>query len=344
MHEFIPKSVLDQYDIGQVKSVVRVHSGLVHHTYMITTNQGSFVIQKLHEVLCSKEIGDDFLAVTTFLNEHGFPAPKAVVTTRGDVLARSGDSVWRMQTAIEGESFDRLDDTSMIEQAGLMLGRFHRTIADITTPLKTCFVLPPNPTVVFEKFKVAQNDVPLDALLNAEDYEAVLEMVNFTQDHLPRLLLPDDLPPQIIHGDPKISNFMFRKGECVALIDLDTCNSQSVLMELGDAFRSWCGGLEDDPNNTFSMDKFTVGWRGYMRGAGDFLSERERALVSRAIQLVTLELACRFLTDVFYDNYFGWDQSRYDSRRAHNLARARGQIAEYVDVKGKNQDMTNILY
>ncbi len=42
---------------------------------------------------------------------------------------------------------------------------------------------------------------------------------------------------------------------------------------------------------------------------------------------ITIELAARFCADAVHDRYFAWDPSRFESRRAHNLARARSQLA-----------------
>jgi Ser/Thr protein kinase RdoA (MazF antagonist) len=170
------------------------------------------------------------------------------------------------------------------------------------------------------------------------------EMVRFIRRHVPKFFLPTTLPMRVIHGDPKISNILFdSKGRARAIIDLDTCNRRSLLVELGDAFRSWCGSAEDDPHNTFNLPVFKAAWAGYKKGAGDLMTKRELQSVPKAVGTITLELAARFLTDYFTDNYFGWDASRYPSRRAHNLARCRGQIAEFLDYQKKLPQMMKIV-
>ena len=332
MNSMIPQIILDQYNLGQVHSIERISSGLVHTTFRITSDSGDFVIQKLHSILSSQEIADDFLLVTSFLNNQGFSAPKCILTKNGNVLSFEENQAWRMQTAILGQSYDRIDDLNMIEQAGKMLGRFHFAIAKLPSQLKSTFALPPNPGVVFQKFEQVINNK-----------KSSLPEVDFIMSAFAKLFLPNDLPQQIIHGDPKVSNFLFLNNICVGLIDLDTCNRQSVLMELGDAFRSWCGGKEDDEANTFSLEKFKAGWKGYQTGAGNLLGNEERKLLPQAIRLVTLELACRFLTDYFEDCYFGWDEKRFASRQEHNLARCRGQIAEFKDLELKRSLILDLV-
>jgi thiamine kinase-like enzyme len=168
--------------------------------------------------------------------------------------------------------------------------------------------------------------------------------VDFLKKELPRYFLPKNLPIRVIHGDPKVSNILFdSKGKAKAVIDLDTCNRRPLLVELGDAFRSWCGNEEDDPKNKFCLHMFQSAWGGYKKGADGLMISKERRLVPRCIGTITLELACRFLTDYFADNYFGWDSNRYQSRRDHNLARARGQIAQFLDYRKKLPKIEKIV-
>ena len=43
---------------------------------------------------------------------------------------------------------------------------------------------------------------------------------------------------------------MFEDSKSVGMIDLDTCNRHGVLVDLGDAVRSWCrDGYEDEYQN-----------------------------------------------------------------------------------------------
>jgi len=46
---------------------------------------------------------------------------------------------------------------------------------------------------------------------------------------------------------------------------------------------------------------------------------------------------------VFEDSYFGWDSDRYESRRDHNLARARSQLALAHLVRGLQSELESAL-
>ena len=125
----------------------------------------------------------------------------------------------------------------------------------------------------------------------------------------------------------KISNLIFDAlGHAVGIIDFDTILRHARAIDLGDAFRSWCNRTaEDDPDATFDVAFFEAAASGYAEGSGMPSGPQERARHLRATKQITLELATRFLLDVVHDTYFGFDAARYPHRRAHNMARARGQ-------------------
>ena len=158
---------------------------------------------------------------------------------------------------------------------------------------------------------------------------------------LPETLLPSGLPTTIIHGDPKISNIIFKEGAGVCMIDLDTCMEHSALVDLGDALWSWCGLEGDNPENRFSLHKFEAAMQGYMGVIP--LSSDEQHYVYRAARMIALELASRFARDIIDDSYFGWDADRYPSRKAHNRARVLAMVNLEHDIVNKKDRIIDIL-
>src|SRR3989338_7349243 len=269
-NHMIPKKVLVAFGFTRVTSTKQLASGLIHQTYRIKNDRKQYIIQRLHPVLASKEIANDFLVVTKYLKEEKFLAPECLLSKKGEVLVDDGEWKWRVQTFVPGKTVSLLKDAKMATEAGKIYARFHETVALMPYKFQSKKILH-DTEELFEKFRHT-----VDAYRDSELMLDVIHDVVFLLEQTPRFFLPNTLPLRVIHGDPKISNILFDK-------------------------------------------------------------------VGKAIGTITLELACRFMTDYFVDDYFGWDASRYASRRAHNLARARGQIVEFKDYLKKREIIEKII-
>jgi thiamine kinase-like enzyme len=189
-----------------------------------------------------------------------------------------------------------------------------------------------------QKLRDAKADEGDEILAAADELrDAILQQV--------RVLPPmPELPLRICHGDLKISNLLFdNAGQGMCLIDLDTMGMQTIAYELGDALRSW-GNRSGEDTSTPSIDSEVVEAvaSGYALGSRDLLSDVEIGSVIIGLETICLELAARFCVDVFEDAYFGWDASRYSSRREHNMERSRGQLALCRSVGNRRQQLNEI--
>jgi hypothetical protein len=114
----------------------------------------------------------------------------------------------------------------------------------------------------------------------------------------------------------------------LALIDLDTLAHGTLATEMGDALRSWCNpGGESAPEAQVDVALFAAAVEGYAEGSLDWITGAEIDTLRPGAETIALELASRFCTDAFEDRYFGWDATRFASRREHNLVRARSQLS-----------------
>jgi len=182
---------------------------------------------------------------------------------------------------------------------------------------------------------LAQPDHAPSRSLIADEIERVLRT-------LPDLMFPDSLPQRVVHGDPKISNILFRGETAVGMIDLDTCNRHTVLVDLGDAVRSWCRDGNEDEQQHFQLDRFEAIMRGYA-AEGPPLTADELVYLPQAGRLITLELACRFARDVMEDEYFAFDNEKYPSRRAHNCARTRAMLFLSEDMRNHQSEIDGVI-
>ncbi len=330
-------AILDRYDIGQVDETLEINSGLMHSTYLVRSSAGKFTLQRLHKKLATAEIISDYEAVTSYLAEKRMLSPR-LVRTKDDhpIVSDSEGRWWRLATWIDGETRDKVASIDEAEQGARALGRFHHAMADFDYPFAS-------------QHPLHDTEAHLAGLRSAlmrpeyaEYRESISGEIEQILEVLPSLLLPSDLPQRVVHGDPKISNVLYRGAEAVGMIDLDTCNRHTLLVDLGDAVRSWCRDGSEDEQQHFRIDRFEAIIRGYA-AEGPILNHLECAHLGGAGRLITLELACRFARDVMEDEYFAYDASRYSSRRAHNKARTRAMLFLANDMQSHRAEIDGII-
>jgi Ser/Thr protein kinase RdoA (MazF antagonist) len=183
------------------------------------------------------------------------------------------------------------------------------------------------------------------ALLSPEELDAS-ELAHDILAAAAALPAMPELPRRHVHGDLKISNLLFRREplRALALVDLDTLGKGTLAFELGDAMRSWCNPAGEDASSIrFELPIFAAAIGGFRSVATSLATADELASIVVGIETVCLELAARFCVDVFDNNYFGWDATRFASRRAHNLIRARGQLALGLSVRAARSDALAIV-
>lgn len=136
------------------------------------------------------------------------------------------------------------------------------------------------------------------------------------------------VPLRITHNDTKISNLLLDDAtrEAMCVIDLDTVMPGLSLYDFGDLARSSLSlTAEDEPDISkvaVRMPIFDALVRGYIDGAGAFLSPIEIQSLPLAAEVMTYTIGLRFLTD-----YLRGDVYYKTHRPNHNLDRCRTQIA-----------------
>lgn len=312
--------------------------GLINATYAVRKAGAPIaVVQRLHPIFAG-EVNLDLEHVTAHLARAGLATPRLIRTRRGEAWITDADRVWRALTWVDGVAHHAVTSPALAAAGGELVGRFHRAVAELSYDY------------AFARAGVHDTPAHLARLRERVDGGAVAEAVELGHDVLAAAAgLPPlpTLPLRHCHGDLKISNLLFAadgpaRGVC--LVDLDTLGKQTLAFELGDAMRSWCNPRGEDAGAVgFDLAIFAAAVGAWRDVVGDRVDAAERAAIVVGLETVCVELAARFTTDAFDDRYFGWDPARFPSRRAHNLVRARGQLALARAVRAARADALAVV-
>ncbi|MCB9592349.1 MAG: phosphotransferase [Sandaracinaceae bacterium] len=328
MSEEIPDEVLTAYALHEAR-FTPITSGWINRTLRVDRGEERFVLQRLHPVF-GGEVNRDIDAITRHLGAAGVVTPR-VVPARDGRLWVDADRPWRMLTFLEGETLDTLRRPVHARSAGALAGRFHRALADLEH------------TFAFTRPGAHDTSAHLAKLWAIRDsMEAPGPEIGPLADAILAYELPavGELPTRIVHGDLKATNLLFVGDEAVAVLDLDTLAHGTLPIDVGDALRSWCNPAdESSPEARFDRGVFEAAMTGYADATRGWITIDEARAIVATTETIAVELAARFATDVYEDRYFGFDATRYPTRRVHNLARTRAQLSLARSIRAQREPL-----
>ncbi|MGR8998960.1 MAG: phosphotransferase enzyme family protein [Gammaproteobacteria bacterium] len=301
-------------------------NGLINDTFLVTTESSPFVLQRINRKVFPEpvQIMENLIMLNQHLAQKSNTALKLKIpdifktTTDQDFYQDEQGNYWRAFSFIANtESLEAVSNISQAQQAGFALGHFHRLVSDLD-PLLLHDTLP--------GFHIAPDYLShYHQVLTQSPRQFAPESLYCTEFIAKSQHLTDDLETamqqgllllRVIHGDPKLNNFLFDKDskKIVSIIDLDTVKPGLVHYDIGDCLRSCCHILK---SNEFDLDICNAILSSYLTEAGAFFSDFDYDYLYAAIQLIPFELGLRFYTDYLEGNpYFKVDEPEQNLQRA----------------------------
>jgi len=300
-------------------------NGLINDTFLVQTSSKPFVLQRINH--CVFPQPEQIMANLSQLNLHVAQKPKDTVkliipailkTQSNDELYQDEQgSYWRaLEYIANTESLETITDIHQVQQTGFALGHFHRLVSD----------LEPNHLVdILPGFHIApdylnhyQQVITTASTPESEYCTSFIARHQHIINDLEAAKQQGCLPLRVIHGDPKLNNFLFAKDtqQIISLIDLDTVKPGLVHYDIGDCLRSCCYNLA---TNEFDLEIATALLTSYLSEAGLFFSEADYDCLYASIRLIPFELGLRFYTDYLEGNrYFKVTEPDENLHRAVN--------------------------
>ncbi len=330
-------------------AVIPLSGGNVNDTfvahYRTCFAQTRVIVQRVNHRVFSEPLAliENMHRVTTHVHGHlgrersrhdrVWQLPRIIETDDGRHMhVDSQGRYWRALSMIESATaYTAAQGRAHAGEMGRMLGLFHCLLCDfdaetLTDPLPGFHVTPGYVARYDATSRSASARERLGRQAAAEARAFIEERRAFSsvlEDARAAGLIGD----RIIHGDPKVSNFMIddMTAQGIGIIDLDTVKPGLVHYDLGDALRSMCNPAGEETTDldevAFDTDLCRAFLRGYLVDAHTFLTANERRYLYDAIRLLAFELGLRF-----FEDYLAGNQYFKVASPDHNLHRARVQF------------------
>ncbi len=340
---------LDQAEIGRITPL---GEGNVNDTYLVRVRTGAdLVLQRLNPAVFPDPpaVIRNTRLVTERLHNGVAERPelagrfiplRMISGPSADFWTDPEGGAWRLLNMIPGQTRSRVTTGPQAEELGRTLGLFHCLLAPLD-PARLSDPLPGFHDLTGYLNRYAET---LATTVRPED-PLCRDFIDARRDSVALSCNGEPDPGRaIIHGDPKVGNFLFAaQGErVISLIDLDTVRAGPLLHDLGDALRSCCNPAGEQPGRPeqarFNPDLFHHWLSGYRGEAAYLLTETDEQRIVDAVRLIAFELGLRFYTDHLAGNrYFKVNSPD------QNLERARTQFHLVRSIEEQAEELNDIV-
>lgn len=332
-------------------------NGHINDTFRVGTASGEeFILQRINTSVFRDPTGlmENIRKVTVFLADEakkrgGDPrreSMEVIPTKEGKLFFDDGKDCWRIYTMItDSYSLEKVESLSQFREVGEAFGAFLNQLGAF--PADTLVETIPDFHHTPKRLEALERAIGTDRCGRVRETEREIAFVRERKEKVSLLtdaFAAGKIPLRVTHNDTKLNNILFDKKtkRPLCVVDLDTVMPGLSLCDFGDAIRSGAAACaEDEPDFRKAgvvLPLFAAYTEGYLRTAGEILTEDEIALLPEAAEIITLETGIRFLTDYLMgDTYFK------TSRKGQNLDRARTQFAMAADIEKKNREMHGMI-
>lgn len=374
INDFLKNVIVPYFDVdGTVMAIESPSSiGNINSTFVIIcqNQQGKinkYILQKINTKVFNnpRSLMKNIQGITSFMKQKNPNAEKLELIplkkpTNGETNLLvyqdflQENNYWRMYNYISNSiSYDVTQSPEIFRQVGRGFAQFHKDLSDypVNNPEDKLEETIPN----FHNTRGRYLNF-LDTCKRTKAtkrFKNCIQEINYIRTHnhdysiITELIEEGIIPIRVTHNDTKINNILLDKTtqQVKCVIDLDTVMPGTALYDIGDAVRSGASTVAEDELDLskvkLNLDLVEAFLNGYLEIMAGELTEQEIKNIPNAIQIITLELAIRFL-----DDYLNGDQYfiiKDTTRPQLNLERARNQIALARDIELKKDRINDLV-
>ncbi len=295
----VSKKILKDYDLGKIRKIAPLAtSGNI--TFLITSRIGKFILRlcpkgarwrSKEEILAELELID-------YLLRNGFPAPKPVNKRNNQRVIGWQNHFGYLKEYSKGKVILN-PNLKQIQELGKIVGWLHGLTENYKTRHQRKHIW--NLKETKKWFRQDKNKI-----LNSNFKNAARFVSKFGKE-INSISFPSELPKGMIHEDLRKQHIIWQNNKISSVLDFDRCYYSFLILDLGQAIRSWCF-----INNwsEWSNENLKAFLKGYI--VKRKLKNIEKKYLFLAIKFAVLERALSFCLRYFKetkdkeDEKFAW--------------------------------------
>lgn len=318
--------------------VASLGNGLINGTYLVQTNDKTFVLQCLNKQVFNQpeQVTNNTDLISAHLNKKYLNQQYALTpiyqlrsTDNKNHVTVQGQ-YWRCLNYIEHSyTIESVTNLTQAHDVASAFAQFTQALSDFDNN-KLTDIIPQfhNLSMRIKQCDLAVGSARNDRLIAAKDSLKFIKSQQIFIDEVTQII--KNLPLRVTHNDTKINNLLFSEetNKPIAVIDLDTCMTGYLMHDFGDMVRSCCASAAEESTDvndmTIDFDMIATLTKAYIAGFNGNITTLEQKSLLLGIKLMPFMLSIRFLTDFLNgDKYF----KTYYAKQ--NLVRAKSQLHLY---------------
>lgn len=308
----------------KVLSVVPLEEGHINDTYIVKTQDKKYVLQCVQRSMDAAKLKYNYDLYSVSCDRKNWLYPKFIKTYEGSYFHKDDkENDWRMYEYIEADVLNAPLYKDELFACGEGLAEMHDILNSVSGKPEAVYPHFHNLDYYYKRYcesiKEIESAPSKDYILYRD--ESIEKEIERKAERFLKLKFEESY---IIHGDPKISNFLFRNGRVAGFLDFDTVMCGSIFEDIADCIRSCCvSGNKFDKNSADTLIE------GYEKGLSvsriNINCDMKR--INDAFEKICFELALRYYTDVISkEKIFKEKYPGYLLERAKNL----NEISNYL--------------